>query len=102
MKDELLDEIENIIDKEENGKMVVLQAFFDLLFWKDYSTGYVEPELKWKIHDLLDTHFIKRAGDDEWTGYDDEMMFVLANDIRKKINLPILKKENGMILEVKK
>lgn len=100
MTDELIESIKSLIDTSEFHKRYVLDNFLNILFWKDYSEGYISSELKKEIFRLTETVKVE-GGDESYIVWDTEKGMEIANKIREKIGLPKLINKGGTIMEKK-
>lgn len=80
----------NAIDVIESKRLYVLQSFLDLLFWKNYTEGYINGQDKTEIIKLLDTADVRGPDDESYIVWDTKHGLNVANAIRKKIGLPKL------------
>ena len=98
-EDELKEMFSQALEKQKFKRHYALDKFLSILFWKDYGSGHVLPDLKQEIYDVIDSIQPKRSGDNEWLQLDTKKAVNIANKIRKIIGMKNLILENNMILE---
>lgn len=92
-------QISEFVERKIWEREHVLSKFLDLLFWKDYNSGYLSPELQREVISIMDTAFINGPEGETWIDYDNKKALIIANKIREKIKLPTLKFEHGVLSE---
>jgi len=90
--------ITELIEDIEFENIKLMNEFFNLLFWKDYSKGHINIEDKviiWKEINNAKTN-------KEFIGLDTKKILPFVNKIRKQIGLKELTNElyNGTLLEI--
>lgn len=100
MKNEMMEEITEKIDEIVSRRERVLNLFFDILFWRNSSAGYVNLDDKYAIVGLMDTAKIEGPEGETWIDGDRVKMLEVANRIREKIGLPTLRNERYGLAEV--
>lgn len=102
IKQELIEAIENDIDKHLFTKTVVLNEFIKYIFWHDYSGEYFSPsKFLENLQKIEDTCQIRGPEGETWHEFDRKLLLEKANEVRKAIGLKELKVENTMLVEVK-
>jgi len=95
--EELKETINELIDGYEMNYRMLINKFFDILFWKNFSGGYLNVEDKGSI--LEEIEKAKRKYH-EYT-LDTEKILPFINKIRKQIGLPELTLElNNSLMEI--
>lgn len=90
----IIDEIEDLIKERDLQNHYLMNAFFNLLFWKNYSEGYVNVNDK---HSILTK--ISEATDGDSLNTKKILPFV--NKIRTQIGLKELTAElDGCLMEI--
>jgi hypothetical protein len=97
-EEELIKILSPLLYKQRFRRYFAIDSFLNILFWKDYSSGYITPQLRQEIHDTLDT--VKECGpkDEPYHIIDTEQAVEVANKIRVQIGLKQLKMESGGFL----
>jgi len=93
--EELKEKISDLIEDEKMKDWTSIGSFFNLLFWKNYTEGYVDVKDKNSI--LTEIKNATINGD-----LDTEEILPFVNKIRKQIGLKELttKLENGWLAEI--
>lgn len=88
----ILNNVEEVLTNDLKEQDDLINQFFDLLFWKNYANGYVNPEDKQKI-----LSEIKNSQDKmyNYSKLDTKKILPFINKIRRCINLPELTLEFG-------
>ena len=102
MEDKDFEEVKELIERKEMEQKRISEEFFRLLFWKNYSHGYIDGS---ELHRI--NHEIKSATEMIWSGDEDGSkvpnlstvkILPLINELRARINLPKLVLQNGQFL----
>ena len=97
--DDLKEAINELIDDYNIGYKILINDFFNLLFWKDFHSGHVDIEDKHRILEEIGKAK-KRYHEDNFT-LDTEKILPFINKIRKQIGLPELTLEiDNMLMEI--
>lgn len=84
----VLNDVERIIEDEHDMVESFLHELFKLLFWKDYCEGYVDLNTRYELIELIDCYTKRRAGNDEWYGFDDlDHVYKVVEKVRNMIGI---------------
>ena len=99
MKEDLtLEKIREAIENERVSSRQLINHFFDILFWKDYSKGYVKTTDKSIIVDEIEK---STSAFPDVNLLDTKKILPFINKIRKQIGLPELTtKLNNSLQEI--
>ena len=96
MKENIKEKINDLIEEKETSERALINNFFDILFWKNYSEGYVNFQDKRDIFKEIKNAEIK----DNFL--DTKKILPFVNKIRKQIGLKELTAElnEGYLQEI--
>lgn len=96
---ETIEKIKELVEDNEITQRRKIQDFLGILFWKDYSKGYISAEDKADIFNQIETHWENHI---DYSKVNLEGILPFINELRKKINLPelVLIKEKGYLCEI--
>ena len=98
---EIVERVEDLLEEADTNNRVLMQQFFNLLFWKDYQENHVNEKDKGNI-------FLEIVEATRETNYDGEKnyhldtkkIFPFINKIREQIGLKELTEELGCLMEM--
>ena len=98
----LCDRMDETIKREIFKREYVRNTIYSLIFWKNYSNGYVSKKLLDAIEVIADDHVEQGPDGETYITYDQDKAFKIINEIRICIGLPkLIKSKYGSLSEEK-
>lgn len=91
--DKIIEEIKCLVERDKNSDKNLMQSFFDILFWKNYNNGYLPVGMKEEIFEQIkkNSETSYYDNDFEFLDLNTKKILPFINEIRKNINLPVLR-----------
>ena len=87
-KDKIIEGVKELLDKGQQNDRMLMEEFFNLLFWKDYKGGHLDLKDKSNIFaEIKKATEIRDYGDGEYPTLVMEEILPFINKIRKQIGL---------------